>query len=160
MSARSRRSVKENVTADGLVNSSAGKVPSDESLVHTGSATTADSGRIKGTRKKMPRFMDSKTCLVVFLLSLYFNFLNVTLCMLFYSTYSDDQPNNLMVKSRGSCKENIMADGMVNSSTETAPADLSLVPSASLTTSKNGSIKGTGKRTSRYYDFTSLSSLC
>ncbi|KAG1368347.1 hypothetical protein COCNU_14G008150 [Cocos nucifera] len=61
---------------------------------------------------------------------------------------SDDQPNNSMVKSRGYCKENIMADGMVGSSTETAPADLSLVPSASSNAAENGSIEGTGKRTS------------
>ncbi|EHA8588952.1 hypothetical protein COCNU_scaffold007392G000100 [Cocos nucifera] len=112
--ARSRRSVKENVAADGMVNSSADKVPSGESLVHIVSTTTAESGRIKRTRKKTP---------------------------------SDNQPNNSMVKSRGYCKENIMADGMVNSSTESAPACLSLVPSASSNTSENGSIEGTGKRT-------------
>ncbi|XP_008793540.2 uncharacterized protein LOC103709816 isoform X1 [Phoenix dactylifera] len=113
--ATSSRSVKEHVTADGMVNSSADKVPSDKSLVHIVSTTTAESGRIKRTRKKM---------------------------------LSGDQRNNSMVKSRESCKKNIMADGMVNSSTETAPADLSLVPSANSNTAENGSIKRTGKRTS------------
>nr|XP_010932454.1 uncharacterized protein LOC105053113 isoform X1 [Elaeis guineensis]XP_029122846.1 uncharacterized protein LOC105053113 isoform X1 [Elaeis guineensis]XP_029122847.1 uncharacterized protein LOC105053113 isoform X1 [Elaeis guineensis] len=113
--ARSRRSVKENVAADGKVNSSADKVPSGESLVHIVSTTTAETGRIKRTRKKTP---------------------------------SDDQLNNSMVKSRGYCKEDIMADGMVNSSTERAPACLSLVCSSSSSTAENGSIEGTGKRTS------------
>lgn len=152
--ARSGRSVKENSTANGMVNSSGDKVPVDESLIHKGSST-GESRSIKRTRKKIPS-ANSGTAE------------SGSTERTGKGTSSDNQPNESRVKSRSFLKKNLKAVVMVNSTGDTVSADLSPVPNANfssaerggnertaaqrtLSTADHGGNGRTAQRTSRYY---------